>query len=894
MRLNWAMIAFFVTPVFAQDPCAIAYPPIQPPGQTFLTPQQEGWVGDFIYELTLRRQPVYRQPGITAPLSQIAARLLQFLPPNEYKFQFTLVEMNSANAFAEPGGRIFVSRRLVASAKSEDELAGVIAHEMGHVLARQASVDLSKELRDTLKITSMGDRDDVFAKMNKLLETPSKSKSKNRGEDDQVEADRVSSEATWRAGYDPLASAQFFDRVTGNEGQTGNVVSDFFRATKPESKRYREMLKTVGTVPATCRQSRPADSGETFKKWQKQVADLSPEDLRTLTSTRTPALRLTPAMRPDLQHIKFSPDGKWLLAQDESAIRVFNAKDLATIATIPALGASQALFLNDSARVRFMTGTGRVETWTISPRARVGRADLPLSPTCIATQLSPDGKTVACLENLTSVHLIDIDTGNKVVSKNLPYGGNCRHGEFSPDGSAFLETCVSPAYSPWAYDVVNRKELSLGGGVKGIHGPFTFLDTGRVAFTKNKNATVVSFPEGKELDKFPLAGSNVEAATKGDVLFVRPIGDYAMAAVDIPSRQIFFASTKSAFDRYGETSAAERNSGELALYSGRSSTATLAAALPDGELYRPRSIVHSPDLQWIALSTAARGQIWNLRTGQSVQLLPFAAGSIDAKNLFFGTFEHREAKPGSTVTVAVPYRSAMDLTGGGKEVFNTKIERPKEIAIEDLLLGKEVYREGFKAKLSVDLDKNRMILNVSEMAGGKTLWTRQFQEPPNLSVNDTVVLQHDASGKDAKELLKKHVKQEGEGKPQSVIEVLNPADGRTIGNLVLDEAIEVERAYLAGRTLFIEDSNNRTLAYSLDTGDRVGQEFGRVLAVDPVHARVATSNQAGNVLISDQAMRPVASFEYPQNVIYAGFDGEGKRLLAITGLQDVFVDALPE
>jgi hypothetical protein len=40
-------------------------------------------------------------------------------------------------------------------------------------------------------------------------------------------------------------------------------------------------------------------------------------------------------------------------------------------------------------------------------------------------------------------------------------------------------------------------------------------------------------------------------------------------------------------------------------------------------------------------------------------------------------------------------------------------------------------------------------------------------------------------------------------------------------------------------------------------------------------------------------MRPVADFEYPRNVIYAGFDGEGKRLLAVTGAQEIFVENLP-
>jgi hypothetical protein len=66
-----------------------------------------------------------------------------------------------------------------------------------------------------------------------------------------------------------------------------------------------------------------------------------------------------------------------------------------------------------------------------------------------------------------------------------------------------------------------------------------------------------------------------------------------------------------------------------------------------------------------------------------------------------------------------------------------------------------------------------------------------------------------------------------------------------------------------------------------------------VLAVDQKQGRVAASNQAGTVTVSDAALNAVASFSYPRNIIYAGFDGEGKRLLVVTGSQDVYIEALP-
>jgi hypothetical protein len=157
--------------LLAQAPeCAPNATRITPRGVTIFTEAQDVALGDAVAAQIQRDFTVFRQPGLTAPLERIAARLLKHLPPNEFKFTFSLIEIPEANAFVLPGGRVFVSRKLVAFVESEDELAGVIAHEMGHVLARQASIAISREFKDILKVTAVKDRDDVFDKYNQFLD----------------------------------------------------------------------------------------------------------------------------------------------------------------------------------------------------------------------------------------------------------------------------------------------------------------------------------------------------------------------------------------------------------------------------------------------------------------------------------------------------------------------------------------------------------------------------------------------------------------------------------------------------------------------------------------------------------------------------------------------------
>ena len=175
----------------AQNACSVPSAVIAPQGPTIFTPEQEDYVGNVFADLMQRRTPTYHQADLTAPLDRIASRVLKYLPPAAYKFQISLIEIPTANAFTTLGGRIYVSRRLIAAAENEDELAGVLAHEIGHVLARQGSVRLTRIFKDALNVTSVTDRDDIFQKINQLLEAAARKPQAFNRLNDELTADRV-------------------------------------------------------------------------------------------------------------------------------------------------------------------------------------------------------------------------------------------------------------------------------------------------------------------------------------------------------------------------------------------------------------------------------------------------------------------------------------------------------------------------------------------------------------------------------------------------------------------------------------------------------------------------------------------------------------------------------
>ncbi len=113
-------------------------------------------------------------------------------------------------------------------------MAGLLAHEMGHIVAHHAATQTSVAFRKVLGVTQVGDRDDVFAKWNQLMSnyrrvSGSYDKFIELEEREQVQADTIALYLMTRAGYSPQAFETFFDRLAETKGNTGGFWSEFFR-----------------------------------------------------------------------------------------------------------------------------------------------------------------------------------------------------------------------------------------------------------------------------------------------------------------------------------------------------------------------------------------------------------------------------------------------------------------------------------------------------------------------------------------------------------------------------------------------------------------------------------------------------------------------------------------
>jgi hypothetical protein len=159
---------------------------------------------------------------------------------------------------------------------------------------------------------------------------------------------------------------------------------------------------------------------------------------------------------------------------------------------------------------------------------------------------------------------------------------------FSPDGSAFLFSTADAAVPAWAFSIPGRSEVAIGNPLRSaLTGNAVFMGPNQVASVNRREPSasgVFSWPAGKQLQKLVIPDRPLASVTKGPALLLRPFNDYAVAALSVEDKQIFQVSRNPAMDRYEDIEAAERKTGEVALYAGRKTEPFATLQLPEADL----------------------------------------------------------------------------------------------------------------------------------------------------------------------------------------------------------------------------------------------------------------------------------------------------------------------
>jgi predicted Zn-dependent protease len=149
-------------------PCSspVSIPPASQPN--IFSPEQEIALGDIFAQLLDTRLAANDDEALIGRLRAVGDRLSAQLPVSGLHFRFYLSDAPQANAFSIAGGRIYVTRKMVSFLRSEDELAAVIGHEMGHIVTHQSVIE-NTALLQQLQVSHLSDTNDIFDKVNLII-----------------------------------------------------------------------------------------------------------------------------------------------------------------------------------------------------------------------------------------------------------------------------------------------------------------------------------------------------------------------------------------------------------------------------------------------------------------------------------------------------------------------------------------------------------------------------------------------------------------------------------------------------------------------------------------------------------------------------------------------------
>lgn len=255
------LLLAFAFPLVAYIPSAQALntdlPELGDYSATVLSPQQEQAIAEQILRDVAVSDDVLQDIEIKDYLQSLGARLVANGPNNQQKFNFFVVQDNTINAFAMPGGVIGVHTGLILAANSESELASVLGHEIGHVTQHHLARMLASQKTDTFKNIAGIALALLVARANPELASGAMTTTAAMGVQKQLdftreherEADRVGLQILESGGFDVRAMPAFFNTLQRGTRFVEGSAPGFLRTHPLTTERIADVTNRVEQMP---------------------------------------------------------------------------------------------------------------------------------------------------------------------------------------------------------------------------------------------------------------------------------------------------------------------------------------------------------------------------------------------------------------------------------------------------------------------------------------------------------------------------------------------------------------------------------------------------------------------------------------------------------------------
>lgn len=236
-------------------------------GFNLISIQEEKQLGDQFAAEVEKQFKLVNDPEIQGYVDQMGKRLLTGAREIDFDYTFKVVKDDSVNAFAVPGGHIYIHTGLIKAARNEDELAGVVAHEINHIVARHGTRQLTQRYGYGLLMQLILGKDpNMLASLAASLFGQAGGLAYSRSMESQ--ADYLGVETMHKAGYNPQGMLSFFEKLDSMGKENPGRLTQFFSSHPLTSDRIKEVNDAISKLPPA---AYTAGNSAAFAKIKKKV-----------------------------------------------------------------------------------------------------------------------------------------------------------------------------------------------------------------------------------------------------------------------------------------------------------------------------------------------------------------------------------------------------------------------------------------------------------------------------------------------------------------------------------------------------------------------------------------------------------------------------------------------
>lgn len=242
-----------------------------------ISTQQEVQMGTEYAQQINAQLPIVQDPEVVRYINVLGDSIARLADDRNLDWQFFVVNASEVNAFAVPGGYVYVNRGLIERAQKMDQLAGVLGHEIGHVVRRHSVQQMEKAQGANVGVTLACVLTNVCNNQAAaaIINVGGSAAFAKFSRDDEAEADEEGVKNVVRAGIDPRGIPEMFRILLDERASSPSTVSSWFATHPLEEDRIQATEAQIAKINPAILNGLTADS-RSFQAFKQRVRSLPP------------------------------------------------------------------------------------------------------------------------------------------------------------------------------------------------------------------------------------------------------------------------------------------------------------------------------------------------------------------------------------------------------------------------------------------------------------------------------------------------------------------------------------------------------------------------------------------------------------------------------------------